>query len=500
MEEISLREIQEKYSWLTDSVLYKEEHKDQEKLSEEEYEDLINQKASYQVCSEEETDYKLLLYVISYWGVKTIPNKVLETFSKVERHEFTDYLLESMKEIFFKDFYKKFIIFSSVVNQENYCEVMAYHGYLDMLKWKLDSVDNKIHILNEAIRGGQLKIIKYLLEIGEKIDNENILSAIEYRKLDVLKYFLDNNLFEIRQTFFSHSLRYGSQEIIEFLYKEGYSLNYRTCYNMNFINLDGLKWLYSKRAFFIRQISKIIIERKFINAFKWIYEEGFRPGVLELDIINNSIEILNFLKSKNFVFSYDFFKAGLLVNDIKVIEFYLSLDFKLSKQYLEYYLDRVSNLDANIVLLFYQQRVQKSDDTVLKFAEKANYDNFKIILENNYTYDVDKILDLFSRKLKQTNNYTMDDIDKFQLFIEFSNTKINLHIMLIFLKNNSSLFEIYHSDFYQYDFYREFYIKYRYISYSVIDMIYNTFHIRPSKQFINDNDKNEDILLWLKKH
>lgn len=496
MQELSLNDIDKRYPWLTKSTFYKELTEKTEYLDDEEISDYLKEKALYKVCYEEEQNYKLLLDVINFWGVTEIPHEILTRFSKIEKGEFIHYLLECITSLELKLFYEKFILFSSLMDEQRLCKTMAYYGYLDVVKWCLKYTQHKDEVIINAIKGGHLEIVKYLLGEVKIFHSLYIDHAINHKRLDILHYFFDKNLFKKEQHLFKIALMYSSREIIDFLYEEGYDLDYDNCFSGEKVNVEGLKWVYEKKPINVRELAYRILDIGSLEGFKWIYEKGFRPEGKQHFQINFNIEILKFLKSQNFQFSIVNFTYSFLANDVEIINFFLSEGFRLTSSLLEYYLENSNYLNADILFLFREKNVPVTDDILVTSVKKASYENFKRLLENDYPYDYLTIFREFCENINKTA-YQLDKmLKKFDLFLSHTDTEINVEIMCLFLYfGNEYLFQKYHGDFYDINFYEQFYDNFEYITNDILDMIYVTYKKMPSNKLKNKDEVKE----WMRK-
>lgn len=496
MQELSLNDIDKRYPWLTKSTFYKELTEKTEYLDDEEISDYLKEKALYKVCYEEEQNYKLLLDVINFWGVTEIPHEILETFSRVDKAEFIHYLLECITSLELKLFYEKFILFSSLMDEQRLCKTMAYYGYLDVVKWCLKYTQDKQEVIINAINGGHLEIVKYLLGEVKIFHSLYIDHAINHKRLDILHYFFDKNLFKKEQRLFKSALMYSSREIIDFLYEEGYDFDYDNCFSGEKVNVEGLKWVYEKKPINVRELAYRILDIGSLEGFKWIYEKGFRPEGKQHFQINFNIEILKFLKSQNFQFSIIDFTYSFLANDVEIINFFLSEGFRLTSSLLEYYLENSNYLNADILFLFREKNVPVTDDILVTSVKKASYENFKRLLENDYPYDYLTIFREFCLHINKTA-YQLDKmLKKFDLFLSHTDTEINVEIMCLFLYfGNEYLFQKYHGDFYDINFYEQFYDNFEYITNDILDMIYVTYKKMPSNKLKNKDEVKE----WMRK-
>lgn len=517
MEKVSFRNLEVNFSWLKNSILYKELSSDlkefQKELEEltpsiqnqdqiEFLQDQIEQLYEYQymVCSSTSEDYKALIQTINYWGVNYVPEEVLYTFQKLESNVFIQHLLEIVTDLSLKIFVSKYIMFSTYCNKrQKFCDVMAYYGYIDMLSWGLKNrfYNNLIEINVNAVKGNQIKVLEFLLNNGYSVSNETTAEAIKNNNMNIIVFLAERNILEINDfENFKNALRYGSREIIDFFYNDYTDLNYTYCLSRFKANVEGLDWIYDKNIPISEFLLELIIQTGNLDAFKWIYSKGFIPDDINLIIFEEYIDILNFLHENKYHFTEQDFKYSIRENKIKIIDFFVKIGFIVDRSTLFYYLTSCYKLKYEVVDYFIKKGIEKIPKIMYNFLRRStNLAEIELLLKNDFPFEKYEALEeiLFSKESEE---------QKINLLIKYAKISIDINIVLMFIHNNNEyLFSKYYRMFNKYDYYTLFYEKYSNLDYNVLNLIYKVTKKQPTNEFLSkltDKELIYNIKRWLK--
>ncbi len=100
-------------------------------------------------------------------------------------------------------------------------DIASRYGHLDIVKYLIEerNLSNKLikRSLPFACKGGHLDVIKYLISKGSHIkSNNSILNLIKYNRIEIIKYFIDNNYYPER-VILRYSIDHNNMVITQYL-------------------------------------------------------------------------------------------------------------------------------------------------------------------------------------------------------------------------------------------------------------------------------------------
>lgn len=333
--EISIEEIESKYSWI---------YLSSEKIKREKENTLIFYQAI--VCNMNEENFNILYSVLLYWEIEYFNLDLLEEFTKFDPNILTNVI--NRKSEYFR------IIEFLNQDESTVCNFASKNGYLDMLIYahKMECYWNK-HTFMFAIFGGHLDCVKYLHENRCPKHDLSCEIAVKYGRLDILK-FLHENGFKWNEIIYSYdydceecnnfpceflkdyygeknhcisilAISSGKLEIVKYLFENGCIFSEIACYHAAYEGQLNIL-IYLRSVGF--ECDTFTFETAVCNGYfeivKYLFENEcpVNPTILDSAVLRCQNEISKYLYEKGFPLNKNALRIATFSGNIEILKYF----------------------------------------------------------------------------------------------------------------------------------------------------------------------------------
>jgi len=193
-------------------------------------------------------------------------------------------------------------------------------------------VDYNDDILDSAVRGGHLEIVKYLREIqGVNYGIFTCSGAAYNGHLEVLKYLrteFNGSICSWNEHTFSSAATTGRIDVLEWLYENKCPYHKWSCVNaIRYNRFDSLKWLREHGCKWDGETVKAAAEYGHVEILKYLRTKFNEDGLyfdanrcMRLAIIGNHLNILKYLRAEGYELSTDLLDTVTDYTHVDIIE------------------------------------------------------------------------------------------------------------------------------------------------------------------------------------